>query len=484
MEELREESASRRSGRVRRPPDPPGSRPMTVNMQVDGAADAADEDAPELEENGDDNDDDNDDEAAEGDDDDDGDEEDNQPNDSRASSRTIRSPTPEDHEPRPWLDWSDHQRHQLELTFTIQTDTLINHSVATTEAYIAHRDEEMLRYLRDFPCSQWMVGQEAARAAYDAMLSRADLRARGQSIVTSRGIPRWWPLGPTPRAPTAVVRPMPPLPPPRPATQAMPLRGSNSPYVSPFPPINQHFAGLPPHMRPFGAQSPMTATPMHAPSPPAVYHQPMGHVPTVGVPLPYPGMQAPFRAADAQTYKRSVQQRLQQQSQQQPRQQPQPNPPSRQASTPQSRFPPPMQLPQSTAPEPRGRPTRQKRLSSQPTIPTSRYANLYLFLLFDHTLIILVQTRLLHLQLLLRQQRELSHHHLIPGVSFQLLLLLASPLEEDMVVAQRLGSAPPMQCSPGTATGRQRIHRAGTMISIPRSASRLWTPCARVTASR
>lgn len=112
---------------------------------------------------------------------------------------TSKSPSPEpDNEPRPWLVWDVHQRMQLEVTFTMQTNFPIGGSWDSTNAYVQRKDHEMLRYLQDFPTTKWLIGRAEANAAYRAMIDRADLRGSGLEIF-SNGRPVWWPLRPVPQ---------------------------------------------------------------------------------------------------------------------------------------------------------------------------------------------------------------------------------------------------------------------------------------------
>lgn len=99
----------------------------------------------------------------------------------------ISSPIKE----REWLSFGKHQREQLELTFTMSMNAPINNSWSSTERYVQSRDAEMLEYLQDFPINTWLIGGDAARAAYKAFLERDRLRNAGHSIF-SENKPKWW----------------------------------------------------------------------------------------------------------------------------------------------------------------------------------------------------------------------------------------------------------------------------------------------------
>lgn len=254
------------------------------------------------------------------------DDDDDEDSDSRLTPPSS-SPEPED-VPNPWANSSDEQRKQVETTFTMQTYMAINGSLKTTEAYVLSKDEEMLQYLQHYPTKHWLIGSEAGVAAYRAMLDRANLRARGKSIF-SRGRSRWWPLRPTRKqlAPTLIIAepPQPPpvqqvastfheayhMPPQAPPGQSMyghPVPGQHMPaqpmpghamqYISPFPMVHP-FPNIPSNFFPVDAPS----APVNPPSP-SVWTPPMGHQPPAGFKSTWPGMQAPFRAADARLYTR------------------------------------------------------------------------------------------------------------------------------------------------------------------------------------
>ena len=148
--------------------------------------------------------------------------------------RRPKSPSPELFDgPRPWLQWGSQLRHQFELISTFQTSFPIGDSWVATDKYIERRDEQMLHYMEDFPLSNWLVGKEAALAAYRALCDRCNLRQKGKSIFTN-GRPFWWPLGPgtlpdprepSPRPWTRVVPSL--LPPPQAAPLARPHPLSN-----------------------------------------------------------------------------------------------------------------------------------------------------------------------------------------------------------------------------------------------------------------
>ena len=153
------------------------------------------------------------------------------------------SPEPE-HTPERWTTWDVHQRKQLELTFIMQTNFPLNGSWDRTESYIKHKDEEMLKYLLDFPTRQWAVGEDLAYVAYKALLDRYRLRDKGLSVF-NEGLPKWWPIAPRDEKPKKDLRRLKHKTklPSRPAVQSrsMPSKTLNGTQPHPF-----HLPSMPP----------------------------------------------------------------------------------------------------------------------------------------------------------------------------------------------------------------------------------------------
>lgn len=164
---------------------------------------------------------------------------------------------------RPWLTFPEDIRKQWEIMYSNVTPYPVASSWVATEEYQREKDNEMLRYMEDFPLSQWVIPQQQASNAYNQLVERIRWRNYGIPIYGRDRVPA------TPNAPAA---PLPPPPvqglcPPPPGLGPSQLHPHSlySPQPYPSAPPRQI---LPLHMPQHAVQQPMqNAMPVQMPSP-------------------------------------------------------------------------------------------------------------------------------------------------------------------------------------------------------------------------
>lgn len=108
----------------------------------------------------------------------------------------LSLPTPEIRCPDWWKDstyqWARKQRETMERGFATLINTSLNGSWETAEQYVYHKDLMMLRYLYNFPRTEWVVPPGVARLAYQRFYARESLRRQGTSIYDKTLSESWW----------------------------------------------------------------------------------------------------------------------------------------------------------------------------------------------------------------------------------------------------------------------------------------------------
>ncbi|SMQ46111.1 unnamed protein product [Zymoseptoria tritici ST99CH_3D7] len=83
---------------------------------------------------------------------------------------------------RPWSGFSTEMRRQWEFMYAEVTVRQLSNDWEVTEYYQLQKDNEMLRYMEDFPLPQWLIPQEVAQQAYFRLLERMRWRGQGMPI--------------------------------------------------------------------------------------------------------------------------------------------------------------------------------------------------------------------------------------------------------------------------------------------------------------
>lgn len=92
---------------------------------------------------------------------------------------------------RPWKEFNTATRRQWEIMFANITVGPMHGSLEVTEDYQREKDNEMVRYMEDFPLDQWVISKEQASQAYFRLLERTRWRSLGIRIYDRERIPGW-----------------------------------------------------------------------------------------------------------------------------------------------------------------------------------------------------------------------------------------------------------------------------------------------------
>ncbi|KAF2171225.1 hypothetical protein M409DRAFT_18342 [Zasmidium cellare ATCC 36951] len=108
---------------------------------------------------------------------------------------TLSSEASEDSEyaltERPWKQFNQEQRRSWETMFSNVMMQAMQGSWEITEDYQREKDNEMVRYMEDFPLTQWVIPKEQASQAYFRMLERTRWRSLGIRIYGRERLPEW-----------------------------------------------------------------------------------------------------------------------------------------------------------------------------------------------------------------------------------------------------------------------------------------------------
>ncbi|KAK4506851.1 hypothetical protein PRZ48_000584 [Zasmidium cellare] len=224
---------------------------------------------------------------------------------------TLSSEASEDGEyglsERPWKDFTQDMRYQWEIMYSTITSRAMQGSWEVTEDFQREKDNEMCRYLDDFPLTQWVIPKEQASQAYFRMLERTRWRSLGIRIYGRERLPEWPPGNVAPGTHRAAEINQQPLPVPRDSyPRENPRPASGPPAAGQYP-----TSARPPHMQtqhagpslpPPRASLPSQPHAQPIPVPPGVIHQgpqgpqgpqrPPGPPPPQGPPGPH-GPQGP-----------------------------------------------------------------------------------------------------------------------------------------------------------------------------------------------
>lgn len=144
---------------------------------------------------------------------------------------------------RPWKDFDTTTRRQWEIMFANVTMGPMHGSWETTEDYQREKDNEMVRYMEDYPLDQWVLTKEQASQAYFRLLERTRWRSLGIRIYSRERLPDWTPGSAVPGGAQATRNAQQPINPPRDMYPRDRPRTGSGPPPAQYPP-----QGMPPNM--------------------------------------------------------------------------------------------------------------------------------------------------------------------------------------------------------------------------------------------